>query len=126
MSRQERASMSRVKRGVTARARHKKIIALASGHKGQRHRLFRRANESVLHALDYSTRDRYDRKGQFRRLWITRINAAVRSHGLSYSQFVHGLNKAGITLDRKVMADLAVRDQAALSALAAQAKAALT
>jgi large subunit ribosomal protein L20 len=118
--------MSRVKRGVTARARHKKIIALASGHKGQRHRLFRRANESVLHALDYSTRDRYDRKGQFRRLWITRINAAVRSHGLSYSQFVHGLNKAGITLDRKVMADLAVRDQAALSALAAQAKAALT
>jgi large subunit ribosomal protein L20 len=117
--------MSRVKRGVTARARHKKIIALASGHKGQRHRLFRRANESVLHALDYSTRDRYDRKGQFRRLWITRINAAVRSHGLSYSQFIHGLNKAGITLDRKVMADLAVRDQAAFGALAAQAKAAL-
>jgi large subunit ribosomal protein L20 len=118
--------MSRVKRGVTAKARHKKIIALASGHKGQRHRLFRRANESVLHALDYSTRDRYDRKGQFRRLWITRINAAVRSHGLSYSQFIHGLNKAGITLDRKVMADLAVRDQAAFGALAAQAKAALT
>jgi large subunit ribosomal protein L20 len=117
--------MSRVKRGVTARARHKKIIALASGHKGQRHRLFRRANESVLHALDYSTRDRYDRKGQFRRLWITRINAAVRSHGLSYSEFIHGLNKAGITLDRKVMADLAVRDQAAFGALAAQAKAAL-
>jgi large subunit ribosomal protein L20 len=117
--------MSRVKRGVTAKARHKKIIALASGHKGQRHRLFRRANESVLHALDYSTRDRYDRKGQFRRLWITRINAAVRSHGLSYSQFIHGLNKAGITLDRKVMAALAVRDQAAFGALAAQAKAAL-
>jgi large subunit ribosomal protein L20 len=117
--------MSRVKRGVTAKARHKKIIALASGHKGQRHRLFRRANESVLHALDYSTRDRYDRKGQFRRLWITRINAAVRSHGLSYSQFIHGLDRAGITLDRKVMADLAVRDQAAFGALAAQAKAAL-
>jgi large subunit ribosomal protein L20 len=117
--------MSRVKRGVTAKARHKKIIALASGHKGQRHRLFRRANESVLHALDYSTRDRYDRKGQFRRLWITRINAAVRSHGLSYSQFIHGLNKAGITLDRKVMADLSVRDQASFGALAAQAKAAL-
>jgi large subunit ribosomal protein L20 len=117
--------MSRVKRGVTARARHKKIIALASGHKGQRHRLFRRANESILHALDYSTRDRYDRKGQFRRLWITRINAAVRPHGLSYSQFIHGLNKAGITLDRKVMADLAVRDQATFGALAAQAKSAL-
>jgi large subunit ribosomal protein L20 len=118
--------MSRVKRGVTARARHKKIIALASGHKGQRHRLFRRANESILHALDYSTRDRYDRKGQFRRLWITRINAAVRPHGLSYSQFIHGLNKAGITLDRKVMADLAVRDEVAFGALAVQARAALT
>ncbi|HWO72530.1 MAG TPA: 50S ribosomal protein L20 [Dehalococcoidia bacterium] len=117
--------MSRVKRGVTARRRHKKIIALARGHKGQRHRLFRRANESVLHALEYSTRDRYDRKGQFRRLWITRINAAVRPHGLSYSQLIHGLNKAGIVIDRKVMADLAVRDAAAFGALAAQAKAAL-
>ncbi len=117
--------MSRVKRGVTARRRHKKIIDLASGHKGQRHRLFRRANESVLHALDYSTRDRLDRKGQFRRLWITRINAAVRSHGISYSQFIHGLNRAGVTLDRKVMADLAVRDANAFGALAAKAKAAL-
>jgi large subunit ribosomal protein L20 len=117
--------MSRVKRGVTARRRHKKIIAMAAGHKGQRHRLFRRANESVLHALEYSTRDRYDRKGQFRRLWITRINAAVRPHGLSYSQFIHGLSKAGITLDRKVMADLAVRDEAAFTSLATAAKAAL-
>jgi large subunit ribosomal protein L20 len=117
--------MSRVKRGVAGRRRHKKIIALASGHKGKRHSLFRRANESVLHALDYSTRDRYDRKGQFRRLWITRINAAVRPHGLSYSQFIHGLNLAGITLDRKVMADIAVRDEAAFGSLAAQAKAAL-
>jgi large subunit ribosomal protein L20 len=117
--------MSRVKRGVTARARHKKIIDQARGHKGQRHRLFRRANESVLHALDYSTRDRYDRKGQFRRLWIARINAAVRPHGLSYSQFIHGLSKAGITLDRKVMADLAVRDERAFGALAAQARAAM-
>jgi large subunit ribosomal protein L20 len=117
--------MSRVKRGVAGRRRHKKIIELASGHKGQRHRLFRRANESVLHALDYSTRDRYDRKGVFRRLWITRINAAVRQHGLSYSQFIHGLSKAGIDIDRKVMADLAVRDAAAFGSLAAQAKAAL-
>src|SRR5919199_1175817 len=105
--------MSRVKRGVTGRRRNKKIIALASGHKGQRHRLFRRANESVIHALDYSTRDRYDRKGQFRTLWITRINAAARQHGLSYSQLIHGLTKAGIPLDRKVMADLAVRDATA-------------
>jgi large subunit ribosomal protein L20 len=117
--------MSRVKRGVAGRRRHNKIIEMASGHKGQRHRLFRRANESVLHALEYSTRDRYDRKGQFRRLWITRINAAVRAHGLSYSQFIHGLNLAGVSLDRKVMADLAVRDSAAFGSLAAAAKAAL-
>jgi large subunit ribosomal protein L20 len=117
--------MSRVKRGVAGRRRHKKIIALAKSHKGQRHRLFRRANESVLHALDYSTRDRYDRKGMFRRLWITRINAAVRPHGMSYSQFIHGLNKAGVTLDRKVMADLAVRDSAAFGSLVGAAKAAL-
>jgi len=117
--------MSRVKRGVTARRRHKKIIELARGHKGQRHRLFRRANESVLHAMEYSTRDRYDRKGNFRRLWIIRINAAIRLHGLSYSQFIHGLNLAGVSVDRKVMADLAVRDEAAFSALATKAKAAL-
>ena len=117
--------MSRVKRGVAGRRRHKKIIELARGHKGKRHSLFRRANESVLHALDYQTRDRHDRKGVFRRLWITRINAAVRLHGLSYSQFIHGLQVAGITLDRKMMADLAVRDSNAFGTLAAQAKAAL-
>ncbi|HLG10661.1 MAG TPA: 50S ribosomal protein L20 [Dehalococcoidia bacterium] len=117
--------MSRVKRGVTARRHHKKILELTKGHKGQRHRLFRRANESLLHAMEYSTRDRYDRKGQFRRLWIMRINAAIRPHGLSYSQFIHGLNKAGVTLDRKVMADLAVRDAGAFGTLAATAKAAL-
>jgi large subunit ribosomal protein L20 len=118
--------MSRVKRGVTAHARHKKILELARGHKGQRHRLFRRANESVLHALDYATRDRRDRKGQFRRLWIVRINAAARLHGLSYSQLIHGLTKAGIALDRKVMADLAVRDTTAFASIAAAAKAALS
>lgn len=118
--------MPRVKRGVAGRRRHKKILALTKGHKGQRHRLFRRANESMLHALEYATRDRYDRKGQFRRLWITRINAAVRPHGLSYSQFIHGLNKAGISIDRKVMADLAVRDEVAFGQLAAAAKAALS
>ena len=117
--------MSRVKRGVAGRRRHKKILALASGHKGQRHRLFRRANESVLHALDYSTRDRRDRKGDFRRLWIARINAAVRPHGLSYSQLIHGLSKAGVTIDRKMMADLAVRDAGAFAAIAQTAKAAL-
>ncbi len=117
--------MSRVKRGVTARRRHKKIIELTKGHKGQRHRLFRRANESLLHAMEYSTRDRYDRKGNFRRLWIMRINAAIRAHGLSYSQFIHGLNLAGVSVDRKVMADLAVRDEVAFGALAERAKAAL-
>lgn len=117
--------MSRVKRGVAGRRRHKKIIELTKGHKGQRHRLFRRANESLIHAMEYQTRDRRDRKGQFRRLWITRINAAVRMHGLSYSQFIHGLTKAGVDLDRKVMADLAVRDAAAFGSLAATAKAAL-
>lgn len=117
--------MPRVKRGVTGRARHKKIIAMTKGHKGQRHRLFRRANESLLHALDYSTRDRYDRKGQMRRLWITRINAAARLNGISYSQLINGLGRAGIEVDRKVMADLAVRDSAAFAQLATAAKAAL-
>ncbi len=117
--------MTRVKRGVTARRHHKKVLELTKGHKGQRHRLFRRANESLIHAMEYSTRDRYDRKGLFRRLWIQRINAAVRPLGLSYSQFIHGLNLAGIEVDRKVMADLAVRDESAFASLASAAKAAL-
>ena len=116
--------MARVKRGVTGRARHKKIIQMAKGHKGQRHRLFRRANESVTHALSYAYRDRRDRKGQFRRLWILRINAAVRQHGLSYSRFIDGLAKAGVTLDRKVLADIAVRDPQAFGTLVETAKAA--
>lgn len=115
--------MPRVKRGVTGHARHKKIIAMAKGHKGQRHRLFRRANESVTHALSYAYRDRRDRKSQFRRLWILRINAAARQHGLSYSRLIDGLAKAGIMLDRKVLADIAVRDAAAFGKLVEQAKA---
>jgi large subunit ribosomal protein L20 len=115
--------MPRVKRGVTGHARHKKIIAMAKGHKGQRHRLFRRANESVTHALSYAYRDRRDRKSQFRRLWILRINAAAREHGLSYSRLIDGLAKAGIMLDRKVLADIAVRDAAAFGKLVEQAKA---
>jgi len=114
-----------VKRGVTAHARHKKIIQMAKGHKGQRHRLFRRANESVTHALTYAYRDRRDRKSQFRRLWILRINAAVRRYGLSYSRFVDGLAKAGVALDRKVLADIAVRDDAAFGKLVEKAKAAI-
>ena len=117
--------MSRVKRGVTARRRHKKILKLAKGHRGLRHKNFRRANESVLHALDYAYRDRRDRKGQFRRLWIMRINAAAREQGLTYGRLINGLNKASISIDRKMLADLAVRDTHAFAAIAAQAKTAL-
>jgi large subunit ribosomal protein L20 len=117
--------MSRVKHGPASRARHKKVIALAKGNKGVRHRLFRRANESVLHSLSYAYRDRRDRKGQFRRLWIQRINAAARLHGLSYSRLISGLKASGVELDRKVLADIAVLDEAAFGKLAEQAKAAL-
>ena len=117
--------MARVKRGVTARRRHKKIIKMAKGHRGLRHKIFRRANESVMHALRYAYRDRRDRKGQFRRLWIMRINAAARLNGLTYGRLIDGLNKASIAIDRKVLADLAVRDPNTFAAIAAQAKAAL-
>jgi large subunit ribosomal protein L20 len=117
--------MSRVKRGVTAHRRHKKILKLAKGHRGRRHKTFRVANESVLHALDYAYRDRRDRKSQFRRLWIIRINAAARLHDLTYGRLIDGLTKAGIAVDRKMLADLAVRDANTFGAIAAQAKAAL-
>jgi large subunit ribosomal protein L20 len=113
--------MPRVKRGVTSRARHKKIIGMAKGHKGQRHRVFRRANESVLHALDYAYRHRRERKGDFRKLWIARINAAARLNGTTYSRLIDGLNNAGIAVDRKMLADLAVREPKAFSALAQKA-----
>jgi large subunit ribosomal protein L20 len=118
--------LTRVKRGVTAHHRHKKIIGMAQGHRGVRHRLFRRANESVLHALDYAYRDRRDRKGQFRRLWIQRINAAARAEGITYGRFIEGLSKAGVEVDRKMLADLAVRDNAAFAALVGTARSALT
>ena len=116
--------MSRVKRGVTARARHKKIIGLAMGHKGQRHRVFRRANESVLHALDYAYGHRRERKGDFRRLWIARINAAARLNGTTYSRLIAGLARAGVAVDRKMLADLAVREPQAFAAIVRQASAA--
>ena len=116
--------MPRVKRGVTTRARHKKIIGMTAGHKGQRHRVFRRANESLLHSLDYAYRHRRERKGDFRKLWIARINAAARINGTTYSRMIDGLNKAGITIDRKILADIAVRDANAFAALAKQAEAA--
>ena len=117
--------MSRVKRGVTSHRRHKKILALTKGHHGQRHRLIKRANESMLHALRYNYVDRRDRKGDFRELWIIRINAAARLHGLSYSRLVHGLRLAGIDLDRKALADLAATRPEAFGVVAEQAKAAL-
>ena len=117
--------MARVKRGVTAHARHKKILELAKGHRGVRHRLFRRANESVLHALRYQYRDRKTRKRQFRRLWITRINAGARLHGTTYSRLINGLARAGIEVDRKILADLAVRDDAAFGKLCESATAAV-
>src|SRR5579862_7041395 len=102
--------MPRVKRGVTAHKRHKKVLALTKGHWGARHRLYRTAHESMLHALAYAYRDRRNRKRDFRRLWIQRINAAARIHGLSYSRFICGLIKANITIDRKILAELAVHD----------------
>jgi large subunit ribosomal protein L20 len=117
--------LSRVKRGVTARRRHRKILSLAKGHKGLRHRIFRRANESVLHSLDYTFRHRRERKGDMRRLWITRINAAARLNGLSYSRLVEGLCRAGVQVDRKMLADLAVRDADAFSSVVATARGAL-
>jgi len=117
--------MSRVKRGVTSHRRHKKILSLTKGHRGQRHRLIKRANESMLHALRYSYENRRDRKGDFRELWIVRINAAARLHGLSYSRLIHGLKQAGVELDRKTLADLAVTRPDAFGQLADQAKAAL-
>ncbi len=117
--------MPRVKGGTVTRRRHKKVLRLAKGHRGVRHKLFRRASESVLHALQYAYEHRRDRKNDFRRLWITRINAAARQHGLSYSRLISGLAKAGVEVDRKVLADLAVRDDAAFARLAQTAQAAL-
>lgn len=116
--------MARVKGGTVTRRRHKKILKLAKGYRGVRHNRFRTAKESVTHALKYATRDRRHRKRDFRRLWIQRINAAARQHGMSYSAFIHGLKLAGIDLDRKILADMAVNDAAAFAAVADQAKAA--
>lgn len=117
--------MPRVKRGVTGRASHKKVISLMKGQKGTRSKLFRRAHEAMLHSLTYAYRDRRDRKGQFRRLWIARINAAARQNGISYSHLIHGLQTAGVALDRKVLADLAVHDSQTFTHLTDVAKEAL-
>jgi len=118
--------MARVKRGVTAHARHKKVLDKAKGYYGARSKVFRVANQAVIKAGQYAYRDRRQRKRQFRALWITRINAAAREHGLSYSRLINGLKKAEIEIDRKVLADLAVRDKAAFGSLAEKAKASLS
>ncbi|MDH4396513.1 MAG: 50S ribosomal protein L20 [Limnobacter sp.] len=116
--------MPRVKRGVTARARHKKVLTLAKGFRGRRNNVFRVAKQAVMRAGQYAYRDRRNKKRVFRALWITRINAAVREHGMTYSVFINGLKKAMIGLDRKVLADLAVNDKAAFKAVLDQVRAA--
>lgn len=117
--------MPRVKRGVTASARHKKILNLAKGYSGARSRTYRVAKQAVIKAGQYAYRDRRQKKRQFRALWIVRINAQSRECGISYSQLINGLKKAGIELDRKVLADMAVHDKVAFAAVAERAKAAL-
>jgi large subunit ribosomal protein L20 len=117
--------MARVKRGVTARARHNKVLNEAKGYYGARSRVYRVAKQAVIKAGQYAYRDRRQRKRQFRALWIARINAAARMNGLSYSRFMNGLSRAGVEIDRKVLADIAFHDEAAFAALAEQAKSAL-
>ncbi len=115
--------MPRVKRGVTARARHKKVLDAAKGYRGRRSRVYRVAKQAVMRAGQYAYRDRRNKKRVFRALWITRINAATREHGLTYSKFINGLKKAESALDRKVLADMAVTDKPAFAAIVNQVKA---
>ncbi len=117
--------MARVKRGVTARAKHKKVLAEAKGYRGARSRIYRVAKQAVIKAAQYAYRDRRQKKRQFRALWIVRINAAARECGLSYSRLMNGLKHAAVDIDRKVLADLAVHDKAAFAAVAEQARAAI-
>lgn len=114
--------MARVKRGVPAHARHVKILKITKGQRGAKHRLFRRANEAMLASLRYATYDRRDRKGEMRKLWILRINAGSRQNGLSYSRFMAGLKAAGVEINRKVLADMAVVDPSAFAKLVEMAK----
>lgn len=117
--------MARVKRAVNAHKKRRVVLERAAGYRGQRSRLYRKAKEQVTHSLVYSYNDRKKNKGNFRRLWIQRINAAARAEGMTYNRFIQGLSLAGIEVDRKIMADLAVNDPAAFSALVVAAKAAL-
>jgi large subunit ribosomal protein L20 len=114
--------MARVKRGVAAHRRHRKVIAQVKGHRATNNRLYKRAHESLMRSLAYSYRDRKARKRDFRRLWIIRINAAARMNGIPYSRFIQGLKAANVEVDRKMLADLAVRDEAAFAAVAEVAK----
>ncbi|WP_029068861.1 50S ribosomal protein L20 [Jonesia quinghaiensis] len=117
--------MARVKRAVNAQKKRRTILDRASGYRGQRSRLYRKAKEQVTHSLVYNYRDRKARKGDFRRLWIQRINAASRAQGMTYNRFIQGLKAAGVEVDRRLLAELAVSDQVAFNALVAVAKAAL-
>ena len=115
--------MTRVRGGFTTRRRHKKVLKLTKGHRGTKHALYRRAHESMLHSLSYAYRDRKDRKGEFRKLWIIRINAAARLEGMSYSTLMYGLKKADIDINRKILADMAIADPAAFAKIVELAKA---
>lgn len=117
--------MARVKRAINAQKKRRTVLEEASGYRGQRSRLYRKAKEQVLHSMTYAYRDRRARKGDFRSLWITRINAAARQNGLTYNRFIQGLKAAGVEVDRKVLADLAVTDPTAFAALVGVARAAL-
>ena len=114
--------MSRIKSGVTAHKRHKKVLKLTKGHRATRHLLFKRANESMLHSLSYAYAHRRERKGDMRRLWIARINAAARADGISYSQMINGLKNAGIIINRKVLANIAIREPEVFSEIVKKAK----
>ena len=114
--------MPRVKGGTTTRRRHKKVLKLTKGHRATSHSLYKRAHESMLHSLNYAYRHRRERKRDMRRLWIARINAASREHGLPYNKFMHGLIEAGVSIDRKMLADMAVKDSAAFAQMVEIAK----
>ncbi|MEV0719975.1 50S ribosomal protein L20 [Asanoa sp. NPDC050611] len=117
--------MARVKRAANAQKKRRTLLETASGYRGQRSRLYRKAKEQVLHSMQYAYRDRRDRKGDFRQLWITRINAAARANGMTYNRLIQGLKLSGIEVDRKILADLAVHDEAAFAAIVEVAKAAV-
>ncbi len=117
--------MTRIKRGVVKKRRHKKMLRQTKGHKGVRHRLYRRAHESLIHALQYSYAHRRERKGDMRRLWNLRVNAAARANGITYSRLIHGLKLAGVAVNRKMLAELAVDDPDGFARIADQAKAQL-